>query len=107
MGRLDLGQSVVVSDGACIALEAMEGTDAIVERAATLVHGRDLRLVKLAKPSQDLRFDVPVVGPETIDALVRHRVTAVAIEARKTLMIDREDLIRTADENLIAIIAVE
>ena len=107
LGRLDLGQSVVVSDGACVALEAMEGTDAIVERAASLVNGRDLRLVKLAKPSQDLRFDVPVVGPETIDALVRHRVTAVAIEARKTLMIEREDLIRTADENLIAIIAVE
>ncbi len=66
-----------------------------------------IKLIKLAKPNQDVRFDVPVVGPETIDTLVRHRVTAVAIEARKTLMMDREDLIRTADGNQIAIVAVE
>ncbi len=107
LGRLDLGQSVVVSDGACVALEAMEGTDAIVERAASLVNERSLRLVKLAKPNQDLRFDVPVVGPSTIETLFRCRVTAMAIEANKTLMIDREDLIVSADENGIAIIAVE
>ena len=107
LGRLDLGQSVVVSDGACVALEAMEGTDAIVERAATLVDGGSLRLVKLAKPNQDLRFDVPVIGPSTIETLIRCRVTAVAIEAKKTLMIDREDLVRSANENGIAIIAVE
>jgi len=62
LGRLDLGQSVVVTDGACVALEAMEGTDAVMERAASLVNGRPLRVVKLAKPNQDLRFDVPVIG---------------------------------------------
>ena len=107
LGRLDLGQSVVVSDGACVALEAMEGTDAIVARAASLVNGRPLRLVKLAKPNQDLRFDVPVVGPGTIDNMVQANVRALAIEARKTLMIDKDDIIKVADDNAITIVAVE
>ena len=107
LGRLDLGQSVVVSDGACIALEAMEGTDAIVERAASLVNGRMLRVVKLAKPNQDLRFDVPVIGRATVQLLARLKVSALGIEARKTLMIDREDLIRDADAAGITIVAVE
>ncbi len=107
LGRLDLGQSVVVSDGACVALEAMEGTDAVMERAASLVNGRVLRVVKLAKPNQDLRFDVPVIGPATVQLMSRCRVSAIAIEARKTLMIDREELIRAADSARIAIVAVE
>ncbi len=107
LGRLDLGQSVVVSDGACIALEAMEGTDAVIERAASLVNGQPLRLIKLAKPNQDLRFDVPVVGPPTIETMVRCHVTAAAIEARKTLMIDKTDLLKAADDKQIAIVAVE
>jgi hypothetical protein len=107
LGRLDLGQSVVVSDGACVALEAMEGTDATVLRGASLVNGRPLALVKLAKPGQDLRFDVPVVGPGTLETMVRSNVRAMAVEARKTLMIDKDELIRRADENGIAIVAVE
>jgi DUF1009 family protein len=107
LGRLDLGQSVVVSDGACVALEAMEGTDAIIERAASLVNGRPLRVVKLAKPNQDLRFDVPVIGPDTVRLMRRLRVSALAIEARKTLMLDREELLRDADSAEISIVAVE
>jgi len=107
LGRLDLGQSVVVSDGACIALEAMEGTDAVMERAASLAGGRMLRVVKLAKPNQDLRFDVPVIGLATVRRMALLKVSALAIEARKTLMIDREDLIREADEAEITIMAVE
>ena len=107
LGRLDLGQSVAVADGACVAVEAMEGTDAVMERAASLVNGRPLRVVKLAKPNQDLRFDVPVIGPATIRLMARIRVTALSIEARKTLMIDREHLIREADALGVAIIAVE
>src|SRR4029077_7350228 len=79
LGRLDLGQSVVVSDGACVALEAMEGTDAVMERAASLVNGRPLRIVKLAKPKQDLRFDVPVIGIGTVHAMRRLGVTAISI----------------------------
>src|SRR5262249_2404639 len=71
LGRLDLGQSVAVSDGACVALEAMEGTDAVMERAAGLVNGRSLRIVKLAKPDQDLRFDVPVIGIGTVQLMAR------------------------------------
>jgi DUF1009 family protein len=106
LGRLDVGQSVAVSDAACVALEAMEGTDAVMERAASLVSGRPLRVVKLAKPNQDLRFDVPVIGPATVRLMARLNVTALAIEAGKTLMIDREDLIREADELGLAIIAV-
>ena len=107
LGKLDLGQSVAVSDGACIALEAMEGTDAVMERAASIANGRPLRVVKLAKPNQDLRFDVPVIGPPTVRLMERLKVTALAIEAGKTLMIDRQELIREADTAGIAIIAVE
>jgi DUF1009 family protein len=107
LGRLDLGQTVVVCDGACVALEAMEGTDAVMERAASLVNGRALRVVKLAKPNQDLRFDVPVIGPPTVQLMRRLSVSALAIEARKTLMIDREELVRLADEVGIVIVAVE
>jgi hypothetical protein len=107
LGRLDLGQSVVVSDGACVALEAMEGTDATVQRAASLANGRPLTLVKLAKPNQDLRFDVPVVGPGTLAAMMSANATVLAIEAGKTLMIDREELVRVADEHGMVIVAVE
>jgi DUF1009 family protein len=107
LGRLDLGQSVVVSDGACVAMEAMEGTDAIIERAASLVNGRMLRVVKLAKPNQDLRFDVPVIGTATVRLMSRLKVSALAIEARKTLMIDRDKLICDANAASIAIVAVE
>lgn len=107
LGRLDLGQSIVVSEGACVALEAMEGTDAVIERAASLANGRSLALVKLAKPNQDLRFDVPVIGPKTLETMVRAHVCALAVEAGKTLMIDRDRLIREADDNGIAIVAVE
>jgi DUF1009 family protein len=107
LGRLDLGQTVVVTDGACVAVEAMEGTDAAIERAATLVNGRPLRVVKLAKPKQDLRFDVPTIGPGTIAVMRRSRVTALAIEARKTLMIDRTELVAEAQAANIAIVAVE
>jgi DUF1009 family protein len=107
LGRLDVGQSIAVTDGACVAVEAMEGTDALMERAAALVNGRPLRVVKLAKPNQDLRFDVPVIGLATIRLMARLKVSALAIEAGKTLMIDREELIREAEAQGITIVAVE
>ncbi|HEX4999272.1 MAG TPA: UDP-2,3-diacylglucosamine diphosphatase LpxI [Terriglobia bacterium] len=107
LGRLDLGQTVVVADGACVAVEAMEGTDAAIERAAGLVNGRPLRVVKLAKPKQDLRFDVPTIGPGTVATLRRCGVTALAIEAGKTLMIDRSEVIAEAGAAGISVIAVE
>jgi DUF1009 family protein len=107
LGRLDVGQSVAIADSACVALEAMEGTDAIMERAATLVNGRPLRIVKLAKPKQDLRFDVPTVGLRTLETMARCGVTAMSIEAGKTLMMDRAELIERANAANIAIVAVE
>src|SRR6185295_226438 len=97
LGRLDVGQTVVIAESACVAVEAMEGTDAVIERAATLVNGRSLCVVKLAKPKQDLRFDVPVVGLSTVAVLKRAKVTAMAIEAKKTLMIDREEFLKEAN----------
>lgn len=100
---LDLGQTVVIADRACIAIEAMEGTDATIERAATLAAGRRLVVVKVSKPSQDMRFDVPVVGLPTIAAMKRAGAAALAIDARRTLLFDREQLIAAADAAGIAI----
>ena len=79
----------------------------MIERAASLGNGRALRVVKLAKPKQDLRFDVPVIGIPTVRLMKRAGVTAMTIEARKTLMMDREELLREADAANIAIVAVE
>jgi UDP-2,3-diacylglucosamine hydrolase len=107
LGRLDVGQTVVVADAACVAVEAMEGTDAVIQRAASLANGRPLRVVKLAKPNQDLRFDVPVIGIPTVEVLRRAGATAMAIEAGKTLMIDRDELLREADAAGITIVARE
>jgi UDP-2,3-diacylglucosamine hydrolase len=107
LGRLDVGQTVVVADAACVAVEAMEGTDAVIQRAASLANGRALRVVKLAKPNQDLRFDVPVIGIPTVEVMRRAGATAMAIEAGKTLMIDRDELLRQADAAGITIVARE
>jgi len=100
---LDVGQTVVVRDRACVAIEAMEGTDETIERAARLAGGRRLVVVKVSKPRQDMRFDVPVVGTKTIEVMSRANATALAIDAGRTLVFDREAVIRTADEAGIAI----
>jgi DUF1009 family protein len=105
IARLDLGQTIVVRGKACVAIEAMEGTDATIRRAGQLVSGR-LTVVKLAKPNQDMRFDVPVVGVPTIDAMVEAGATCLCITAGKTLMFDREEMIAAADNKKIAIVAV-
>jgi len=100
---LDLGQTVVVRDRACVAIEAMEGTDETIERAARIVGGQQLVVVKVSKPSQDMRFDVPVIGVKTIEVMRRSNATALAIDAARTLLFDREALLRAADEAGIAI----
>jgi len=100
---LDLGQTVVVRDRACVAVEAMEGTDETIERAARIAGGGRLVVVKVSKPNQDMRFDVPVVGRQTIEVMRRANATALAIDAGRTLLFDRDDLIRAADEAGIAI----
>src|SRR5256714_1711665 len=97
IARLDLGQTIVVRDRACVAIEAMEGTDAVICRAGELVRGR-LTVVKIAKPDQDMRFDVPVVGLPTIESMITARATCLCITAGKTLMFDRDDLIRLANK---------
>ena len=100
---LDLGQTVIVRERACVAVEAMEGTDETVERAARLTGGQRLVVVKVSKPGQDMRFDVPVVGLKTIAVMRKSNATALAIDAGRTLLFDRDDLIRAADEAGIAI----
>ncbi|HEX8492868.1 MAG TPA: UDP-2,3-diacylglucosamine diphosphatase LpxI [Pyrinomonadaceae bacterium] len=105
IARLDLGQTIVVRARACVAIEAMEGTDATVRRAGELARGR-LTVVKVAKPSQDMRFDVPVVGIPTIQTMIEAGATCLCITAGKTLMFDREEMLRLADEKRIAVVAV-
>jgi DUF1009 family protein len=104
---LDLGQTVVVCDRACVAIEAMEGTDETIERAARMTGGKPLVVVKVSKPQQDMRFDVPVVGLPTVEVMRRLNATALAVDARRTLLFDRARLIEAADVAGIAIEAQE
>jgi UDP-2,3-diacylglucosamine hydrolase len=103
----DIGQTVVVADRACVAVEAMEGTDAAIERAATLSNGRRLVVVKVSKPAQDMRFDVPVAGLKTIRVMGRSKATVLAVVAGKTLLFERERMIQEADEAGIAIVGMK
>ena len=103
LAGFDIGQSVVIGDQACVAVEAMEGTDAVVLRAGELASGRRLTVVKSAKPNQDMRFDVPVVGPTTIGKMRQAGAATLAVVAGKTLLIDRDELLTAADEAKIAV----
>lgn len=105
IARLDLGQTIVIRDRACVAIEAMEGTDAVIRRAGGLVRGR-LTVVKIAKPDQDMRFDVPVVGVPTIESMIDSGATCLCLTAGKTLMFDREEMIKLANKHKIAVVAV-
>ena len=100
---MDIGQTVVISDQACVAVEAMEGTDETIARAARIVEGKPLVVVKVSKPKQDMRFDVPVVGLPTIEQMKSSRATALAVDAGRTLLFDRQKLIELADAAGIAI----
>ena len=105
IARLDLGQTIVVRSRACVAIEAMEGTDATVRRAGELARGR-LTVVKVAKPRQDMRFDVPVVGLPTIETMIEAGATCLCVTAGKTLLFDRAEMLGLADQHRIAVIAV-
>jgi UDP-2,3-diacylglucosamine hydrolase len=105
LAGLDLGQTVVVRDRACVAVEAMEGTDETIERAARIAGG-PLVVVKVAKPKQDMRFDVPVVGLRTVEVMKRWGVTALAIDAGRTLIFERPKVIEAAEAAGIAIEAL-
>jgi DUF1009 family protein len=104
LARLDLGQTIVVKNQAVVALEAMEGTDATIRRASELVRGRPLTVIKVAKPNQDMRFDVPVIGLNTMTTLRDCHVTAMSVTADKTLIFDREETLTAANQHKIAII---
>jgi len=107
----DIGQSVAIAERACVAVEAMEGTDAMLRRAASLVAssektgGKALRLVKGSRRRQHLLFDVPVVGPQTIDVMRETGTTALAIDAGRTLLLDRDELLSRANAAGITVIA--
>jgi DUF1009 family protein len=100
---MDIGQTVVISDQACVAVEAMEGTDETIARAARIVGGKPLVVVKVSKPRQDMRFDVPVVGLPTIEQMKSSQATALAVDAGRTLLFDRQKLIEMADAAGLAI----
>lgn len=103
---LDIGQTIAVKDAAVVAVEAMEGTDAVIARAGRLA-GPGVRIVKVAKPGQDMRFDVPVIGAATIDAMRAAGATALSIDAGRTLVLDGDAVAHAADEAGITIIARE
>jgi len=116
VARFDIGQTVVIAEAACVAIEAMEGTDAAILRAGELMqslHGeastlsRALTVVKVAKPNQDMRFDVPVVGQHTIETMRKAGATCLALDAGKCLVFDKESVISMANDAGICILAEE
>ncbi|MGA7341481.1 MAG: UDP-2,3-diacylglucosamine diphosphatase LpxI [Terracidiphilus sp.] len=115
LAGFDIGQTVVVAAQACVAVEAMEGTDSTIERAGRLMKSLDggastlerrLTVVKVAKPNQDMRFDVPVIGVDTVEAMIRAGASCLSIEAGRTLLFDRQTLLARASQAGIAIVAV-
>jgi DUF1009 family protein len=105
IGALDIGQTVVVRDRAVLAIEAIEGTDATLRRAGALAPGGVA--VKVAKPDQDPRFDMPAIGLGTIEVLIESRISALAFEAGSTLVLERDALVREADAHGIAVVGVD
>ncbi len=104
MGQLDIGQAIAVKEREVIAVEAIEGTDKMIERAGSLCRAGGWTLVKTAKPNQDMRFDVPTIGAGTIENLHRNKASCVVVEAGKTLIIDMPETIKLADKYKIAIV---
>ena len=114
LGHYDIGQTVVIAEAACVAVEAMEGTDATIERAGAIMASlepgsstlaRALAVVKVSKPAQDMRFDVPVIGIKTIEVMRRAGATCLALDAGRCLVLDGDAVIVAADEAGIAIVA--
>jgi hypothetical protein len=105
LAGFDIGQSVAVAGRACVAVEAMEGTDAMLRRAASLVNGRPLRLIKVSKRRKHLLFDVPVAGPETVRVMQETGTTAMSLDAGRTLLLDRTEMLELANRANVAITA--
>jgi UDP-2,3-diacylglucosamine hydrolase len=107
LASFDIGQSVAVADRACVALEAMEGTDAVLRRAATLVNGKPITLVKASSRRRHLLFDVPVLGLATMEVMRETGATACAVDAGRTLLLDRDEMLDRANEIGVTIVAEE
>ena len=105
LAKFDIGQTVIIKDKTVIALEAAEGTDETITRAGSLVKGGFV-VVKVARPAQDMRFDVPIVGVDTIESLIKAGGSTLALEEKHTILMDKEEVIRLADQNGIAVAVV-
>ncbi len=106
MGQLDIGQSVTVKDQLILGVEAIEGTDALIDRTGAMCPRGGFTLIKVAKPNQDMRFDIPTVGAKTVLRVAEAGGTTIAIETGKTLLVDREETISEANRLGIAIVAL-
>ena len=105
MGKLDVGQSVVIKDKMIMAVEAIEGTDKCIIRGAKLAK-KGASVIKVSKPSQDKRFDIPAVGLKTLQTMKKYNATILTVEANETIIVDQEKVIKYADKNNIVIMAV-
>jgi DUF1009 family protein len=101
---VDIGQSVAISEKACVAVEAMEGTDSMLRRAASLTNGKPLRLVKASRGRAHLLFDVPVAGLTTVETMIETQTTALAVDAGRTLLLDKQEMLERANDARITII---
>jgi UDP-2,3-diacylglucosamine hydrolase len=104
LASVDIGQSVAISEKACVAAEAMEGTDAMLRRAASLTNGKPLRLIKASRGRAHLLFDVPVAGPMTVETMIQTQTTALAVDAGRTLLLDKDEMLTRANDAGIAIV---
>lgn len=114
LAQYDIGQTVVIAESACVAVEAMEGTDATIERAGQLMRSlegaastlsRALTVVKIAKPNQDMRFDVPVIGVKTIEIMKQAGASCLALDAGRCLLLDGDEILKAADRASICVVA--
>lgn len=105
MGGFDIGQAITIKDGTILAVEAIEGTDACIRRTGELCPRGGWTLIKVSKPEQDMRFDVPTIGPQTVDNVHRAGGVMIAIEANKTILLEEAETVRLADQHGIAIVA--
>lgn len=105
MGGVDVGQSVVIKDKMIMAVEAIEGTDACIKRGAKFAK-KNAAVIKVSKPKQDKRFDIPAVGLRTLKTMKKYKANLLAVEANETIIVDQENVIKFADENNIVIMAV-
>ncbi len=107
LGRFDVGQTAILANGVVIALEGMEGTDRCIERAGTLCSRGNLVMAKVSKPKQDMRFDVPTIGMQTLETFARAGGKVIALEAKRTILVDRRDVLDFADAHGMVVCAVQ